>query len=169
MFILLEVFPLTPNNPEDIKIRLWDIVPQRKGLWMSPRGSSLSKEEGKYDIKGSSVHTGKGRRKPLWCSEAGRKREWEERKKEKKMDEEEEKLSSQPILLSSNLGRVESRNIQTRLGRDWGLTRLVFCLLRHGKGDLRLHRGACALTNMAKEQWSSKGEVRSSLCEEIHI
>jgi len=33
-------------------------------------------------------------------------------------EEEEEKLSSQTILLSSNLGRVESRNIQTSLGRD---------------------------------------------------
>lgn len=137
---------------------------------MSPRRSSLSKEEGKYDIKGRSFHTGKGRRKPLWCWEKGRKREWEERKKEKKMDEEEEeKLSSQTILLSSNLGRVESRNIQTSLGRDWGIPRLVSCLLRHGGGDLRLHRDSCALTNMAKEQWSSKEEVRSSLCEEIHI
>lgn len=83
-------------------------------------------------------------------------------------DDGEEKLSSQTIL-RSNLGRVESRNIQTRLGRGWGIPRLVSCLLRHGGGDLRLHSDACALTNMAKEQWSSKEEVRSSLCEEIHI
>ena len=32
VIILLEVFPLTPNNPEDIKVSLWDIVSQRKGL-----------------------------------------------------------------------------------------------------------------------------------------
>lgn len=83
---------------------------------MSSRGSSLSKEEGKYDIKESSFLTGKGRRKPLWCWEKGKKREWEERKKEKMDDDGEEKLSSQTILLS-NLGRVESRNIQTRVGR----------------------------------------------------
>lgn len=64
---------------------------------MSSRGSSLSKEEGKYDIKGSSFLTGKGRRKPLWCWEKGKKREWEERKKEKMDDDGEEKLSSQTL------------------------------------------------------------------------